>query len=102
MKKNLKRHEKEHNQSKTHKCPRCLNTFKRNSDLTKHVKTVYSKTTEKEFKCGTCSKTFTEKTSFDTHVEEHSHNTKKRKIPSDDSKGMFILNKYYFFKNHDV
>jgi len=84
------RHEREHNQSKTHKCPRCLKTFKRNSDLTKHVKTVHSKTTEKESKCGTCSKTFTEKSAFNTHVKEHHAVVKKRKRPRDDSKGKLI------------
>jgi len=45
-----------------------------------------------------CNQTFTEKTAFDAHVKERSHNTKKRKIPSDVSKGIFIINNNYFFK----
>ncbi|XP_031550737.1 zinc finger protein Xfin-like [Actinia tenebrosa] len=87
-KKTFKRHQREHDKEKSHKCPHCLKGFKRNSDLSKHLKTVHSKhNTKKEFKCGKCNKTFSEKNTFNAHVKEHSNQKKKRKLTSDDSTG---------------
>ena len=47
------------------KCPHCSNTFKKRSDLTRHINSLHDLSSS--FKCAKCARVFSRKDNFNTH-----------------------------------
>lgn len=51
-----------------HQCPHCPKSFKKPSDLVRHIRIH---TGEKPFACEICSRSFTVKSTLDSHMKTH-------------------------------
>ena len=51
-----------------HQCHHCPKSFKKPSDLVRHIRIH---TGEKPFKCDTCGRAFTVKSTLDSHMRTH-------------------------------